>query len=80
MKRLYVAPGGRGLGVGRALVAAVLAAAERIGYREMRLDTLPGMTAAIALYRATGFGPVAPYYPTPVAGTLFFARPLGAAR
>jgi len=80
MKRLYVAPGGRGLGLGRTLVAAVIAAAERIGYREMRLDTLPGMAAAIALYRATGFSPVAPYYPTPVAGTLFFARTLGAAR
>jgi ribosomal protein S18 acetylase RimI-like enzyme len=76
MKRLYVAPAGRGLGLGRALGEAVLAEAARIGYREIRLDTLPTMAAAIGLYRRLGFREVAPYYDTPVAGTLFFARPL----
>ncbi len=76
MKRLYVAPAGRGLGLGRALVDAVLASARGIGYREMRLDTLPEMTAAIRLYRAAGFAPIPAYYPTPIAGTLFFARSL----
>ena len=79
MKRLYVAPEGRGLGVGRRLIDAVLAEARRIGYREMRLDTLPDMAAAIGLYRAAGFAPIPPYYPTPVAGTLFFARSLAGA-
>ena len=79
MKRLYVAPGGRGGGLGRALVAAVLCEAGRIGYREMRLDTLPSMTDAIALYRRLGFTPLDPYYATPVAGTLFMRRRIDAA-
>jgi ribosomal protein S18 acetylase RimI-like enzyme len=76
MKRLFVAPAGRGLGLGRALVEAALAAARTAGYREMRLDTLPDMTAAIALYRQTGFRPVPAYYDTPVASTLFLGRSL----
>jgi ribosomal protein S18 acetylase RimI-like enzyme len=76
MKRLYVAPGARGLGLGRALIDAVIGAARRIGYREMRLDTLPTMTAAIALYRKAGFAPIDPYYDTPIASTYFFAKPL----
>ena len=76
MKRLYVSPKARGLGLGRALIDAIIAEAVRIGYGEMRLDTLPTMTEAISLYRKAGFVPIAPYYETPIAGTIFFARPL----
>jgi ribosomal protein S18 acetylase RimI-like enzyme len=76
MKRLYVSPQARGLGLGKALVDAVIAEALRIGYREMRLDTLPTMGEAIALYRKAGFQPIDPYYETPVAGTIFMARRL----
>ena len=76
MKRLYVAPEARGLGLGRALIDAVIAQAVRIGYREMRLDTLPTMAEAISLYKKARFSPIEPYYETPIAGTLFFARRL----
>jgi len=76
MKRLYVAPAGRGLGLGRRLVEAAVAEAQRIGYRELWLDTLPTMTEAIALYGRCGFEPMAPYYQTPVAGTRFMRRVL----
>ncbi|HYI72862.1 MAG TPA: GNAT family N-acetyltransferase [Skermanella sp.] len=76
MKRLYVSPRARGLGLGKALVDAVIAEATRIGHREMRLDTLPTMGEAIALYRKAGFQPIDPYYETPVAGTIFMARAL----
>jgi ribosomal protein S18 acetylase RimI-like enzyme len=78
MKRLYVSPGGRGLGLGRALIDAIIGEAVRIGYREMRLDTLPSMAEAIALYGKAGFTPIEPYYDTPVAGTIFLGRPLAA--
>jgi len=74
MKRLYVARAARGLGLGRALLDAVLSEAARLHYREIRLDTLPTMSAAIDLYRTVGFTPVAPYYDTAPAGTLFFAK------
>jgi GNAT superfamily N-acetyltransferase len=39
----------RGLGLGRALIAAIIEEAVRIGYNEMRLDTLPTMAAAISI-------------------------------
>jgi len=68
-----VLPSARGLGLGSALIDAIIAEAVRIGYTEMRLDTLPAMTDAIALYRKAGFEPIAPYYGTPIVGTLFFA-------
>lgn len=76
MKRLYVAPEARGSGLGRALAEAAIAAAARMGHREMRLDSLPSMQAARALYAALGFTPIAPYYETPVAGTAFLAKRL----
>jgi ribosomal protein S18 acetylase RimI-like enzyme len=76
MKRLYVSPRARGGGLGEQLVHAVLREAERIGYREMRLDTLPSMTAAVALYRKLGFETMEPYYVTPVVGTIFLRRSL----
>jgi ribosomal protein S18 acetylase RimI-like enzyme len=76
MKRLYVSPEGRGFGLGERLVDAVVKEAERIGYREMRLDTLPSMAGAIALYRKLGFEPIKPYYDTPVIGTIFMRRSL----
>jgi ribosomal protein S18 acetylase RimI-like enzyme len=78
MKRLYISPRGRGLGLGTALVDAIIGEAARIGYREMRLDTLPTMVEAIALYRKAGFVPIEPYYDTPLAGTIFLGRSLAA--
>ena len=76
MKRLYVAPRGRGLGLGAALMNAIVDVATRIGYREMRLDTLSTMDAAIALYRKGGFVEIPAYYDTPIQNTVFMARDL----
>jgi len=72
IKRLYVVQQGRGLGVGKTLVTAILKEAARLGYREIKLDTLPHMTQAIALYRGFGFAPIAPYGSFPYPGLLCF--------
>lgn len=76
MKRLYLLPAARGLGLGRALALAAIEEARRLGYNELRLDTLPTMAAAQALYTRLGFDRIASYYgPTPP-GTVFMALKL----
>jgi len=71
MKRLYVRPQHRGEGIGRKLIEAVIEAAGKKGYRSIRLDTLPEMQKAIALYRQLGFQEIPPYCTNPVQGALF---------
>ena len=76
MKRLYVRPALRGLGVGRRLVGRVIAEAIAIGYRRMCLDTLPNMERAQELYRRFGFREIAPYRFNPVEGARYMAMDL----
>ncbi len=66
MKRLYIAPEGRGQGLGHRLVAAIVAAAREAGHARMRLDTLAAMAPAQAIYRAAGFRPIANYNDNPL--------------
>lgn len=71
IKRLYVEPAGRGLGVGRKLAEVVILAARKLGFRAVLLDTLPQMVQARGLYRSLGFAEVEAYYETPVERTVF---------
>ena len=76
VKRLYVRPEGRGTGAGRLLMAQAIAFAERAGYGEMLLDSLPTMTAAIKLYRSFGFREIPPYWRNTLPGFLYFSKRL----
>ncbi|EFO30509.1 acetyltransferase [Roseibium sp. TrichSKD4] len=78
MKRLYVAPEGRGLGIGKQLVEAIIQAAQKAGYNKMRLDTLPTMLGALKLYRNAGFKDIPEYYETPISETVFLELDLTA--
>ena len=76
MKRLFVRPGFRGMGVGRMLAECVIDEARAIGYRRLLLDTLPTMEAARQMYAELGFAECAPYNDNPVAGVRFMALAL----
>jgi GNAT superfamily N-acetyltransferase len=72
MKRLYVRPADRGMGLGRMLVERIIEEARIIGYERMRLDTIASaMKDAIALYRRMGFEEIAPYSAIPIEHALW---------
>ena len=71
LKRLYVRPSARGAGLGAALTSEALKLAREAGFTRIRLDTLPTMAGAQAIYRRLGFREIAPYGVHPIPGTVF---------
>lgn len=61
VKRMYVRPTARGLGVARALLAALEDFALEAGYREVRLETGTEQPEAMALYVSAGYQPIPGY-------------------
>jgi len=71
MKRLFVRPSYRGMGIGKQLVARIIEEAIKRHYQFMRLDTLPLMKDARKIYQDMGFYPISPYYDNPIVGAEF---------
>jgi ribosomal protein S18 acetylase RimI-like enzyme len=71
LKRLWVRPGHRGSGLGRQLTQLAIGFAKKNSYLAVRLDTLPQMQSALALYRSLGFQVIEPYYDNPLAGVVY---------
>ncbi len=79
LRRLYVRPPFRGSGLGRQLTLAAIAAARAMAYGHVRLNSLPSMTAARALYAELGFREIPPYRQPLVPGVLYFELELAQA-
>ncbi len=79
VKRLYLRPGFRGRGLGRALLQWIIAEARAIGYGELVCDTMPTMTDALALYDRAGFVRTGPYSPDPSPGAVYLRLELNPA-
>lgn len=77
LKRMYVAPEARGLGLGSAILQAIEQRARQLGLGELKLETGTAQPEALGLYRAAGYRPCAAfadYRPSPL--NLFLAKPL----
>ena len=76
MKRLYVRPAGRNLGIGRQIALALITEARALGYERMLLDTLPTMRSAQSLYKSLGFVPTQAYRFNPIPGSAYLTLDL----
>ena len=74
MKRLYVRPQARGMHVGDKLVSTIIEHAKSAGYKEMVLDTIVPLKAAISLYKKKGFEECAPYYHNPMNDVIYMHK------
>ena len=71
MKRLFVRPDHRGLGIGKTLVKRIIEQAKTLGYTRMRLDTVSRMGEAVELYRSMGFREISPYCHNPLEDAVY---------
>lgn len=77
MKRLWVEPAFTGMGLGRYLAEAIIEAGAELGYRVMRLDTIPErLEAAQHIYQSLGFKEIPHYYANPLDGVVMYERDL----
>ena len=74
MKRLYVRPAFRDTGLGRELAGRLIVEAKDAGYKLLRLDSMPRMERAIAMYRGLGFYEIPRYSDNPDGAVCFEVR------
>lgn len=78
LKRLYVAPGRRGAGVGRALCRAAIERARDVGYRRILLSVRESWKPAVALFGSLGFVVTHPFKAVKPVDLVFLGLELGA--
>lgn len=71
VKRMFVQPEFRGRGLGRLLLEAFISKARDLGYRAIRLDTVPAAERSLILYRKYGFEEIEPYCYNPAPDAIF---------
>lgn len=76
MKRLYVKPEARGMHLGDSLVKEIIEHARAAGYKEMVLDTIVPLKAAISLYKKYGFEECDAYYHNPMDDVIYMRKEL----
>jgi GNAT superfamily N-acetyltransferase len=62
MKRLFVRPAFRGIGLARGMIDALMGLSCKRGYAHLRFETGALQTEAESLYRSMGFQSIPPYY------------------
>lgn len=78
LKRLYCRPKGRGHNFGTLLTVESLKAAKTLGYKQMYLDTDPGLTHANKIYETLGFKDIDRYYDNPMSSSRYMGVALPA--
>lgn len=71
LKRMYLKEEARGRGYGKELLSFAMSQGKKLGYKKMRLDTLPDMQQAIRLYEKMRFYDIPSYRHNPVPGARF---------
>ena len=71
IKRLYIREEFRGNHLGNMLSEKIIEDAGAIGYKYMRLDTVPFMSSAIKIYEKVGFKFIEKYNVNPASNAIF---------
>ena len=67
IKRMWIAPSARGIGIGRRLLQELEQVARRLKLRVIRLDTNESLREALRLYRSSGYREIDRYNDNPYA-------------
>jgi GNAT superfamily N-acetyltransferase len=79
IKRMYVAPAARHRGLARQLLAELERTAAAAGHHRIILESGSAQPEAIALYRSSGYTPIAPFgYYADASGAIHLGKPLPA--
>jgi putative acetyltransferase len=78
IKRIYVRPAARGLGLGRAVLAEIEAEGRNMGLRWLRLETGSRQAEALGLFERSGYGRCAAFgaYPLGDPWSIFMEKAL----